>query len=63
METISLKEARKLLGQKSKNLTDEELESLLNDVEAIVRISVRNCMSSKNGKSPVNMANNMENKV
>jgi hypothetical protein len=62
MEIISLKEARKLLGQKSKNLTNEELETLLGDVETVVRIAIREYISSKNDKSPVTMANNMENR-
>lgn len=45
---ISAKEARKLLGQKAKNLTKEELEELIRNTETLVRLSVRNYISSKN---------------
>jgi hypothetical protein len=47
---ISVKEARKLLGQKSKNLTNEELKSLIQDTETVVRISVRKFIGSKNNE-------------
>ena len=45
---ISTNEARKLLGQKAKNLTNEELEELIKNTETLVRLSVRNYISSKN---------------
>lgn len=45
---ISTKEARKLLGQKSKNLTNEELEELIKNTETLVRLSFRHFISSKN---------------
>lgn len=48
---ISLKEARKLLGQKSKNLTNEELKELIHATETVVRVSVRTYISSKNAKN------------
>ena len=44
---ISAKEARKLLGQKSKDLTNEELEELIRNTETLVRLSVRNYIGSK----------------
>lgn len=43
---ISLKEARKLLGKKSKNLTNEELETLTQEAETVVRIAVQNYLRS-----------------
>ena len=48
---ITVKEAKKLLGQKSKNLSDEELKILIRDTEAVVRIAVRNFIGSKNLKN------------
>jgi hypothetical protein len=47
-QIISVKEARKLLEQKSKNLTNEELESLIKDTETVVRIALRKFIGSKN---------------
>lgn len=47
-EVISIKEARKLLGKKSKNLTNEELEMLITDTVTVMRIAIRNYMRSKN---------------
>ena len=47
---ISTNEARKLLGQKAKNLTNEELEELIKNTETLVRLSVRNYISSKNSQ-------------
>jgi hypothetical protein len=38
------------LGQKSKNLTNEELKSLIQDTETVVRISVRKFIGSKNNE-------------
>lgn len=45
---ITIKEARKLLGDKTKNLTNGELETLIIDTETVVRIFVRQYISSKN---------------
>lgn len=50
-QVISVKEARKLLGQKSKTLTNEELETLIKETETVVRLSVRTFMRSKNIKN------------
>lgn len=47
-QIISTKEARKLLGQKAKNLTNEELEELIKSTETLVRMSFRQFTSSKN---------------
>lgn len=55
---ISVKEARKLLGQKSKNLTNEELETLIKDTETVVRIFVRNYIGSKKDQNSVTIPNN-----
>lgn len=44
---ISIKEARKLLGVRAKNLTNDELERLINDSETLVRALIRNFLSSK----------------
>jgi hypothetical protein len=52
---ISVKEARKLLGQKSKNITNEELVSLIKDAQTVVRISVRKFIGSKNSNNDVNI--------
>lgn len=54
-QVITVKEARKLLGQKAKNLTKEELEALIQATETVVRISVRTYISSKNVKNNVNI--------
>lgn len=48
---ISIKEARKLLGQKSKNLTNEELEALIQSTETVVRVSIRTYISSKSSEN------------
>ncbi|MDQ5982178.1 MAG: hypothetical protein QG549_175 [Patescibacteria group bacterium] len=45
---ISVKEARKLLGQKANNMTNEELKSFIEDAETVVRLSVRKYIGSKN---------------
>lgn len=50
-EIISIKEARKLLGCKAENLTNEELIDLMRHTETVVRISVRRFMSSKSMKN------------
>ena len=47
-QVITAKEARKLLGQISKNLTNEELEALIQATETVVRVSIRTYISSKN---------------
>lgn len=47
-QVVSVKEARKLLGQKSKTLTKEELETLIKETETVVRLSIRTFISSKN---------------
>lgn len=52
---ISVKEARKLLGQKTKKLTNEELEALIRATETVVRISIRTYISSKNVDNNVNI--------
>lgn len=52
-QVITVKEARKLLGQKVKNLTKEELEALIRATETVVRISIRTYISSKNVKNNV----------
>ena len=54
---ISIKEARKLLGQTSKNLTNEELETLIKDTETVVRISVRNYIGSKTHEKSATIPN------
>lgn len=51
------------MGAKSKHLTDEEIGLLVEKVEIMVRISVREYIRSKNDKSPVTMANNMDDEV
>ncbi len=50
-QAVSVKEARKLLGQKSKTLTKEELETLIKETETVVRLSIRTFISSKNIKN------------
>lgn len=52
---ISVKEAHKLLGQKSKSLTNKELETLIKDTETVVRLSIRTFIRSKNIKNGDNM--------
>ena len=47
-EIISIKEARKLLGKKSKNLTNEELEKLIHDTVKVLTLAIRSYSSSKN---------------
>lgn len=54
-QVISVKEARKLLGQKAKNLTNEELEALIQATETVVRVSIRTYISSKNIKNSDNI--------
>ena len=54
-QVVSLKEARKLLGQKAKTLTNKELETLINETETVVRLSVRTYISSKNIKNNDNI--------
>lgn len=44
---ISLKEAQKLLGKKSKNMTNEELEKLIKKATTVVRVAVEVFLSSK----------------
>jgi len=51
------------MGVKSKNLTDEEINLLLERVEIMVRVSVREYIRSKNSKSPVTVANVMDDEV
>ena len=46
--TITVKEAQKLLGQKAKNLTNEELIALIQATETVVRVSIRTYIRSKN---------------
>ncbi len=50
-QVITVKEARKLLGQISKELTKEELEVLIRATETVVRLSIRTYISSKNIKN------------
>lgn len=38
---ISVKEARKLLGQQNKNLSDEQLEQLIVDLSAVAKLYIR----------------------
>lgn len=54
-QVITAKEARKLLGQISKTLTNEELETLIRATETVVRVSIRTYISSKNIKNGDNM--------
>lgn len=54
-QVVSLKEAQKLLGQKSKNLTKEELEALITETETVVRLSIRTYISSKNIRNSDNI--------
>lgn len=52
---ISVKEARKLLGEKSKKLTNEELEELISHTETVVRLAIRTYIGSKNSKNSAMM--------
>lgn len=54
-QVITAKEARKLLGQISKNLTNEELEALIRATDTVVRVSIRTYISSKNIKNDDNL--------
>lgn len=54
-QVISVKEARKLLGQKTKTLTNEELEALIKETETVVRLSIRTYIRSKNIENSDNM--------
>jgi len=54
-QVITVKEARKLLGQKAKTLTNEELETLIQATETVVRVSIRTYISSKNVNNNVNI--------
>ncbi|HSX46499.1 MAG TPA: hypothetical protein VLF87_00710 [Patescibacteria group bacterium] len=54
-QVISVKEARKLLGQKAKTLTNKELEILIQETETVVRLSIRTFISSKNIKNSGNI--------
>ncbi len=47
-QVISLKEAQKLLGHKAKTLTNKELQTLIQETETVVRLSIRTYISSKN---------------
>jgi hypothetical protein len=53
--TITVKEAKKLLGQKAKNLTNEELIALIQATETVVRVSIRTYIRSKNVNNNVNI--------
>ncbi len=53
--TITVKEAQKLLGQKAKNLTNEELIALIQATETVVRVSIRTYMRSKNVNNNANI--------
>ena len=48
---ITTKEARKLLGYKAKNLTNEELSTLVQDTETVVRMVLHGFLRSKNMKN------------
>jgi hypothetical protein len=54
-QVISVKEARKLLGQKAKTLTNKELEILIQETETVVTLSIRTYISSKNIKNSGNI--------
>lgn len=45
---ITAKEARKILGIAAENLTNEELEALISNLEQIARTSVRDYLVRKN---------------
>lgn len=44
---ITFKEARKILGKKSKNLTNEELDEITKQAQTVVRIGIQEFMRSK----------------
>lgn len=44
---ISAKEARKLLGESAKNLTNDELDDLISQTETVVRLIIRRYIGSK----------------
>lgn len=52
---VSLKEAQKLLGQKAKTLTNKELQTLIQETETVVRLSIQTYISSKNIKNNANI--------
>jgi len=52
---ITSKEARKLLGKRSKRLTNEELKVLIDDTETLVRVAVRGFIGSKKLNNNDNM--------
>lgn len=52
---VSLKEAQKLLGQKAKTLTNKELQTLIQETETVVRLSIQTYISSKNIKNNDNI--------
>lgn len=54
-DTITVKEAKKLLGQKAKNLTNEELIALIQATETVVRVSIRTYIRSKNVNNNANI--------
>ncbi len=54
-DTITVKEAKKLLGQKAKNLTNEELIALVQATETVVRVSIRSYIRSKNVNNNANI--------
>lgn len=62
-KTISVKEARKLLGQKSKNLTNEELDELILNTETVVRIAVRRFIGSTNIKNDDTIVTEMDSRL
>jgi len=62
-QIISVGEARKLLGQKSKNLTNEELEKLIKDTETVVRVSIRQFIGPKNSNNNDMMLSNKVNSL
>jgi len=54
-QVVSLKEAQKLLGQKAKTLTNKELQTLIQETETVVRLSIQTYISSKNIKNNANI--------
>jgi len=59
---ISPKEARKLLGKKSNNLTNKELENLITQTETVVRLIVRRYIGSKSSKNNAIIGTDMRKK-
>ena len=47
---LSLKEARKIINNSSKMITNEELSALIDDTETVVRLIIRLYLRSKNVK-------------